>query len=264
MFRLRILSFLLLLFLFFPTETFGQVPDLIFDDNLEKGIISVNYDLNKNAKRKVRIVKGNTKYTYDLGAYNIFPLQMGKGLYTISVLEKVEGTIYKIVEEKKLDFKPKDKNEVFLQSIQIINWNKDMKAVKKAKELTQNSKNDMEKIIVIYDYITRSIDYDYSKTDDIGISYIPHIDEILESSKGICYDYAVLFASMLRSIGIPTKLVEGYRMGIDKYHAWNEVYLKDTDEWLIIDTCYDSPFVKKGKPVSMIKNGNQYFTERQY
>ncbi len=48
---------------------------------------------------------------------------------------------------------------------------------------------------------------------------------------------------MLRSIDIPTKLVMGYKNDIEKYHAWNEVYLDG--KWINLDTTYDSAYVQK-------------------
>ena len=43
---------------------------------------------------------------------------------------------------------------------------------------------------------------------------------------------------MLRSQGIPTKLVKGYSDNVDGYHAWNEVYINE--EWITIDTTLDA------------------------
>ena len=57
-------------------------------------------------------------------------------------------------------------------------------------------------------------------------SYLPNIDDTMASGKGICFDYASLMAAMLRSQGIPTKLVVGYSGAA--YHAWISVYLKET------------------------------------
>ena len=82
-----------------------------------------------------------------------------------------------------------------------------MLAIKKAKDLTKNVKNNQEKVKVIYDYVTKNIKYDDKKANTVETGYIPSIDETLKSQSGICYDYSVLTAAMLRSIDIPTKLV---------------------------------------------------------
>ena len=69
---------------------------------------------------------------------------------------------------------------------------------------------------------------------------------------------------MLRSLNIPTKLEMGYKNDIKTYHAWNKVYLKESDEWVIIDTTYDSAFVKEDMKVTMTKNEKEYTVEKQY
>jgi hypothetical protein len=56
-------------------------------------------------------------------------------------------------------------------------------------------------------------------------SYVPDVDVVYDTEKGICFDYASLMAAMLRSQGIPTKLVMGYVAPNNTYHAWNEVYI---------------------------------------
>ncbi len=59
-----------------------------------------------------------------------------------------------------------------------------------------------------------NVDYDYDKAQNIVdnnvTGYLPDPDETLSTKKGICYDYAALAAAMLRSQGIPTKLITGY------------------------------------------------------
>ena len=43
---------------------------------------------------------------------------------------------------------------------------------------------------------------------------------------GICFDYAALMTAMLRTQGIPTKLVVGYAGSV--YHAWISTYTEET------------------------------------
>ena len=51
------------------------------------------------------------------------------------------------------------------------------------------------------------------------------MDETLQEKTGICFDYAALMTAMLRTQGIPTRLVIGYAGEL--YHAWISVYIKD-------------------------------------
>lgn len=58
--------------------------------------------------------------------------------------------------------------------------------------------------------------------------------EILETKKGDCNEYAILFASLARAAGIPVKIVEGFRYvnNIWIAHMWNEIWV---GEWIAVD-----------------------------
>lgn len=229
---------------------------------LNSGVIKIN---NNNGKvGAVRIIKGGTSDDYVLKGNDTIPLQFGNGEYTILVLESVGGNSYKQIGKETLTLNLSNSNDVYLQSIEMINWNDDMEAVKKAKELTKDAKTDKEKVTIIYNYIINNIKYDNAKASSLHSSYIPAIEEVLQSQKGICYDYASLFAAMTRSLDIPTKLMMGYKNDIKEYHAWNQVYLKDTNEWITIDTTYDAALKKGNISTSMIKNEKEYKIEKQY
>lgn len=238
--------------------------NIVDESKLDSGFISINYNP-QNAKLKAMISKGDEKYTYDLRkSNNRFPLQFGNGRYTVYILENVEGSRYKVLEKEEVNLQLKNENRVYLQSIQNINWKDSVQAVKKAKELTQNAKNDEERVVAIYNYIVDNIDYDHNKARNINTGYIPDIDDVIRKSKGICYDYAALFAGMLRSVGVPTKLIMGYKDDIKNYHAWNQVYLRDMDKWVTIDTTYDAGLENNGISASMFKNPKDYSIKKQY
>jgi transglutaminase/protease-like cytokinesis protein 3 len=122
-------------------------------------------------------------------------------------------------------------------SNQLVNYTDNSEAVKKAAELTQGITDPMEKIDVIYDYIISNIVYDTVKAENVTSGYLPVVDEILSTKKGICFDYASLMASMLRSQSIPTKLVTGYSSNLYAFHAWNEVYTDETG-WIVLNEIY--------------------------
>lgn len=239
------------------------VPN-IDKSNLNSGLITINFKSSNNLASAVRIEKGNEKKDYILGGNNNFPLQFGEGAYTITVLESAGGNKFRQIEKERVNFKAGNKNDIYLQSIQMINWNKDMVAIKKAKEITKGRKTDKEKVSAIYEYITNNIHYDNNKASNVKPGYISSIDSTLLEGQGICYDYAALFAGMARSLNIPTKLVEGRKNDIKEFHAWNQVYLKETNEWIIVDTTYDRAYKKANKAISMIKDTKEYKIEKEY
>ena len=105
------------------------------------------------------------------------------------------------------------------------------KTVAKAAELTKNCKTDAEKITAVFEFVAKTIKYDYKRYNDIlnGKGSVKDsdfdLDHILDTKTGICHHYATLMAGMLRSQGIPCKVIYGsvYRDGECAWHAWVSV-----------------------------------------
>jgi hypothetical protein len=59
--------------------------------------------------------------------------------------------------------------------------------------------------------------------------------EVLHCKEGKCSEFSILFASLTRSIGIPTRIVLGMRLVDNSWvgHMWNEVYV---GRWVTVDT----------------------------
>lgn len=266
MFRFKkvILAFVLIAILI-PSFSYGKSIDInINKDQLSKGIIGIDYKDSKDKKIKVMISKGNENYTYDLRSEGQFPLQLGNGDYKVSVLENLSGNQYKVIKSKNVKLNTENKNSVYKQSIDMIRWNNNMEAIKKAKEITKNAKTDLEKASIIYDYITKNIKYDNNKAVTVDIGYIPSVDQTFTTASGICFDYSVLYGAMMRSVGVPTKVLMGQNKDIEAYHAWNQVYLQEKDQWVTIDTTYDAGLVQSGIQTNMIKNNEDYKIEKIY
>jgi transglutaminase-like putative cysteine protease len=234
----------------------------IDSETAPQGIVKVAAPAGK-AKTKVLVEKGNQKYYYDLkDREDIFPLQLGSGEYRVAVLEQTTGNNYRVIKRETFRAELLEEKQVYLQASQPVKWNSNQAGIKLAQDLTENLKTDREKIKVIYDYLVKNMKYDSDKINRLEVDYLPDIDLVLQEKKGICYDYAVLFAAMARSCGIPTKLVKGYKDDITAYHAWNEVYLDGG--WRIIDTTYDSWAYNNGTGYEMFKSSYLYEKSREY
>ncbi|RJE83629.1 transglutaminase domain-containing protein [Paenibacillus sp. 1011MAR3C5] len=247
------------------TESYASTSNSWLDTSgISRGIISISYKI-KNIKIKVMITKGKESYTYNLLSgkdSEQFPLQFGNGEYTISLLENTSGKSYRVLEQNKLQLKLKDENVIYLNSVQNISWTSTDKAITKAKELVKGKKTVEEKVKSIYDFITANIAYDNNLAKTVPTDYLPDIERTLSTKKDICYGYSSLFAAMLRSLNIPTKLVMGSTEYVDVYHAWNEVYLED--KWVTIDTTLDAGTRQSKKNPKMIKDNNRYTKLKQY
>lgn len=230
---------------------------------LVNGVIGINYEVKSTVKTKVMITKGNEKYTYSLLDNNeLFPLQLGNGEYTVSVLENITGNKYKVISKENVVLKLADSKVVYLNSIQNVKWNNSNKAIRKAKELTANKKTDSEKVKAIYNYIVSNVAYDYDLAANLPTEYTPSIDRTLAAKKDICYGYSTLFAAMLRSVDIPTKLVMGNTTYVKEYHAWNEVFMNG--KWVTIDTTVDAGLKKGKKKYELVKETAKYTTAKEY
>ena len=93
----------------------------------------------------------------------------------------------------------------------------------------------------------------------------------MKSGKGICFDYAALAASMLRSQGIPCKLIMGNVSPDDLYHAWNMFYTEETG-WITVEFSVsakswnrlDLTFSANGEDQKFIGNGENYTDMKWY
>ncbi|MCW5936459.1 MAG: lasso peptide biosynthesis protein [Fimbriimonadaceae bacterium] len=69
-----------------------------------------------------------------------------------------------------------------------------------------------------------------------GISVLRDATEIWSSGEGVCRDHAIVLATILRSNGIPARLVSGlvYGAGAFYYHAWVEALIEN--RWIGLDS----------------------------
>lgn len=249
----------------------------ISTDNSEHGVVDVFYYQKTPKKMKVVVQNGKSRYVYNLFSgkeWTSYPLQLGDGTYKISIYENTSGSKYKKIMTEQVNIQLDDPNIVHLQSIQEINWNEDSQAIiftqEMLAEIVEAMEEDMpdlkddegveltdeEKIEIIYEFILGAIAYDFEKIKGLDYTYLPNIDETLEEGTGICYDYSSLFASMLRSEGIPTRMVKGYANTSEVYHAWNEVYFEE--EWLVVDTTYDAYMYQNDRKYSFEKDADKF------
>lgn len=243
--------------------------------NTSQGYVMVKYN-GANEKVKLQITcPDQSCYTYlisDRGAYDTFPLTAGNGSYTLQVLENVAGDTYTVSLAQSINVSIEDEFLPFLYPNQYVNFHTDSKAVSKGSDLAKDTYSDLDVVQNIYNYVIKNISYDTEKAQNVSYGYVPDIDDTLSSKKGICFDYAALMTSMLRSQNIPTKLEVGYSG--DAYHAWISTYIDDKgwvddiiqfdgDTWQIMDPTLaatnDSAAVKK-----YVGDGSHYVVKYTY
>lgn len=254
---------ILFMLVFLLTSTGQAIGESIYAiSTLDNNLVKVD-SIKEDKGMRIMVEKDDEKYYYSLNkTTEIIPLQLGKGIYTVKILQNTSGDKYKVIQKQDITITNNNSNEVYLASTQPVYWSDKEKVIKLAKDLIKDKKTDKEKVESIYKYIVKNIKYDYNKIKGLSNDYVPDIDKILADKSGICYDYASLFAGMLRSIGIPTKLVKGYKNDLKEYHAWNQVLLDGN--WITIDTTYDAALKKGNIKISMIKDSTEYNSVREY
>ena len=240
--------------------TYGGGLASVDASNVSEGYIMARYSGGADKARLQITEPDGTVYSYTLktSSYETFPLSGGSGSYRLQILEHAYGDMYALVFTQDISAELKNEFGPFLYPNQYVWFTPDSEAVSYGISISDKSSNDLDYVEQIYRYVTGSISYDEEAAANVTADYIPDIDRTMESGKGICFDYASLMAGLLRSQGIPTKLVVGYSG--TAYHAWISVYLDeagwvdniiefDGSSWSLMDptlaACNDSSSVKE-------------------
>ena len=244
--------------------------------NTKDGYVMVCYTASTTKKLKAQVKGSTTTYTYNLtpGKWVAFPLSDQNGDYKITIYQNVEGTKYSSVLSQTVknvtmtnEFAP------FIRSNQFVNFDEAPNAKRKAWELTAGITDPLKKVEKVYNFVVKGMCYDYDLAASVQSGYVPDLDNVLQKMKGICFDYAALMAGMLRSQGVPTKLVVGYAG--DVYHAWISVWSEDTGwidgviffdgaEWHRMDPTFASGGGNGGAILDYIGNGSNYKDKYYY
>ncbi len=260
------------------TEAVFHEDEAIRDGNamidisaVDEGYVAVSAVSDKRLKFQVTL---DEIYYYDLandGTPSIFPLQSGNGHYVFRVYENIVDNSYAVMAEVETDVSLADEFQPYLRNSDYVSFTKDSDCVKLAAEFSDSSYSAMDVVEQVFKYVCKNITYDKPKAENIQSGYVPDPDETLKTGKGICFDYASLTASMLRSQGIPTKLIFGYVSPKDVYHAWNMIYTEETG-WIMAEFKVDDngwarvdlTFSANGADASFIGDGSNYTDVYQY
>lgn len=214
------------------------------------GTIRVRQNGNPTKVKVLVYFNGSSKYyQYTIPTNNTWtsiPLQSGSGTYKVRFMKQVSGNSYSQMYSVTFQVGMQNANSAYLNPSQYVVYNSGSASVAKAKSLVSGAGSDAQKVSKIYSYIVNNISYDYDKMKNLPSGYLPNPDSTLASRKGICFDYAALMAAMLRSQGVPCKLVIGNADG--QYHAWNMVYVNGG--WKLYDPTFGAAGQRAGSYVA--------------
>ncbi|MDR3311184.1 MAG: transglutaminase domain-containing protein [Oscillospiraceae bacterium] len=231
----------------------SRAADLLYNDKAEidttyknDGLITVTYTASTTNAIAVMVVppgadenKKDERYDYTnvkAGVPYTIPLTSGSGKYVLKICENSSGTSYAVRYTADVDVKLVNDYSPFLYPSDFVKYSKSSAVVKKAADLAGGYTDKYKKIEAVYNFVVKNFTYDKDRAAKITSGelkgYAPVLDDVLAAKKGICYDYAGVMTAMLRSLGVPAKMVFGYAGEKGEYHAWISIYDTDQQKWV--------------------------------
>jgi len=121
--------------------------------------------------------------------------------------------------------------EKFTEPDELTLWTGFMK--EKAESIIEGSDSTLEAVRRLTAWVSDTLAYDLSCWAESYTAISTYHNRI-----GVCDEFTNLFTSLARSVGIPTRYVEGLVYSGEEwnYHAWAEVYI---DGWIPVDATYN-------------------------
>ena len=202
---------------------------------------------------KLRVVFNGTNLDYDLpgdGTSIVVPLQMGSGSYQVLLYENVSGKKYAEAGSLWLDAWLDREDIAFLYPNQYVDYTELSAAVEQADALCAGKSN-MDAFQAVCSFMKSGFVYDFVKALTVKAGTLPDIDGSYEKRMGVCQDLSAIMCCMLRTQGIPSRLVIGY--ADDNYHAWT-----------VTDVDGEEVFFDPTAELSAISRVKTYSVERFY
>jgi hypothetical protein len=114
-----------------------------------------------------------------------------------------------------------DELSCFLYPNQYVNYNENTACVKEAQAMCKDMTDQGEIYKTVCSFVLKNFIYDYIKSVSVQSmsQQMPDIDGCWDNRMGICQDLSAMTCAMLRSQGIPARLMIG-TVGANTYHAW--------------------------------------------
>ena len=241
------------------------------------GYVMVRFTASTSKKLKAMVTGPSLKYTYNLtaGQWATLPFTQGNGTYKVGVYENVSGNKYAESAAASVPVTLTDEFAPFLRPNQYVDYAPAEKTIAKARELAGSETDALKLVEKVYGYVVSSLSYDKQLANKVkgATGYLPVLDSVLAAQKGICFDYAALTAGMLRTLGVPCKLVVGYAG--EAYHAWINVWTKETgwvekviyfdgSTWVRMDPTFASSSKRSASIMKYIGDGSNYTPQKYY
>jgi transglutaminase-like putative cysteine protease len=114
-----------------------------------------------------------------------------------------------------------------------------------------DGKSEKESFEAVCKFMSTSFAYDFIKAVTIKPGMLPDIDGSYAKKMGVCQDLSAIMVAMLRTQGIPSRLIIGY--ADSQYHAWTMTSVNGKDA-----------FFDPTAALSAISTVKEYSMERFY
>jgi transglutaminase-like putative cysteine protease len=127
---------------------------------------------------------------------------------------------------------------LYTESTKIYNLSHPLVKKAAADVRARLKKNDVASIVkAVYDYAIEKLRYELYDNENRPKEEI--LDRLQKTNGvGLCEDYAVFTASVLRSLGIPALVISGPTYNADIGHAWPAVFTPKFDTPIVADTTW--------------------------
>ena len=206
---------------------------ILHQDKLDVGLIGIqviNMPTSREHIARVHIRReGEPEYHYKIRNENkkYYPLPHGNGKYVVEVIGQTSLNVRNTLLIKDLYLNVPNPDIVFTQPNVNMDYNSNDVPIIIAKTIPNFQ--DITK------FISQHFSYNHYLANEIRrnngkYDYVPDIQGIWNNKKDICFGLTSLLNSMLRSVGIPAKMIHGYVKFMDyNYHCWSEVYIDGND-----------------------------------
>jgi len=103
----------------------------------------------------------------------------------------------------------------------------------------------------IYDFVVDKMKYDYEKVNRQKSQKTPAAESLINNQSAICTDFANVFVSLTRKVGIPSRELQGFAISEnpdlkplsltqDVLHAWPEYFNYNTGTWTQVDPTWSN------------------------
>ena len=198
------------------------------------GYVTVRYLGESDAARaEVTNPEGRmTPYLLAPGEDAALSLYGGTGLYRVNIFEKTDSGQYALVFSDSFEKESEEAPGPWLVSNAFVRFTEDSKCVQAARSIYDEVNGETKPFVEgVYNYVMSNIAYNEKLAELVPLSYIPDPDAVMDERVGICLDYAALMTAMLRSCGVPARMIVG-NFGA-YYHAWVSVCMDVPEDGVI-------------------------------